>query len=344
MKMGLGFYPSIYNEDTLSFAKQIGVSHIMIHIPSADMLPSSKYGFWSEDDLKAMVGQVEDHGLKLEAIENFQPAHWHHILTAGPKREQQMENVKMIIRNMGRAGIPIMGYNFSLAAVAGRKMLPYARGGALSPVYDRDADENFDKPLPNGFVWGQQVEEAEGNMGDVSLEEMWERYDWFMERILPVAQECNVKLAIHPDDPPVPVMRRVNRLMVNVDRYDESFAKHPSDYNMVEFCQGTFTEMPYNDDYVYDAIDHFTKMNKIAYVHFRNVRGKLPKYYEEFIDTGDVDMIRALTLYRDNGFKGMIIPDHVPTMAVKEPWTTGVAYTIGYMRALCRALGIDLED
>ena len=113
---------------------------------------------------------------------------------------------------------------------------------------------------------------------------------------------------------------------------------------MVEFCQGTFTEMPYGDDYVYDAIDHFTKMQKIAYVHFRNVRGKLPRYYEEFIDSGDVDMMRALTLYRDNGFAGMIIPDHVPTMPVKEPWTTGVAYTIGYMRALCRALHIDLED
>ena len=165
-----------------------------------------------------------------------------------------------------------------------------------------------------------------------------------MTEIRPVAESAGVKMAIHPDDPPVPVMRHVNRLMVSVDRYDENFRRHPSPNNMVEFCQGTFTEMPYGDDYVYDAIDHFTKMQKIAYVHFRNVRGKLPRYYEEFIDSGDVDMMRALTLYRDNGFAGMIIPDHVPTMPVKEPWTTGVAYTIGYMRALCRALHIDLED
>lgn len=155
MKMGLGFYPSTYSEDALSFAKQIGVSHIMIHIPSAEMLPSAREGYWSAEDLQALVRQVEGHGLKLEAIENFEPRHWAHILTAGPKREEQMDNVKRTIENLGKAGIPIMGYNFSLAAVAGRKMLPYARGGAISPVYDKDADENFDKPLPNGFVWGQ---------------------------------------------------------------------------------------------------------------------------------------------------------------------------------------------
>ena len=136
MKMGLGFYPSTYSEDALSFAKQIGVSHIMIHIPSAEMLPSAREGYWSAEDLQALVRQVEGHGLKLEAIENFEPRHWAHILTAGPKRKEQMDNVKRTIENLGKAGIPIMGYNFSLAAVAGRKMLPYARGGAISPVYD----------------------------------------------------------------------------------------------------------------------------------------------------------------------------------------------------------------
>ena len=344
MKMGLGFYPSTYKEDTLAFAKQIGVSHIMIHIPDANMLPSAKEGYWSYEDLAALRGQVESHGLKLEAIENFDPSHWHHILLNGPRKAEQMENVKKIIRNMGKAGIPIMGYNFSIAAVAGRKNLPMARGGAISPVFNLADVPDIDKPLPAGHAWGRQIDDPQGKVQDpVSLEEMWARYDEFMDEILPVAEEAGVKMAIHPDDPPVPEMRKVNRLMISTERYDRSFARHPSDANMVEFCQGTFSEMPYGPEYVYDAIDHFTAMNKIAYVHFRNVRGQLPTYYEEFIDTGDVDMYRALQIYKKNGFDGMIIPDHVPQMQVGEPWTTGVAYAIGYMRALCRALYIPLE-
>ena len=343
MKMGLGFYPNIYTPNNLSFAKQIGVSHVMIHIPDEKMLPSSKEGYWSYEDLKTLRQQVESHGLKLEAIENFQPQHWYKILTDAPDKQGQMDLVKRTIENMGKAGIPIMGYNFSLAAVAGRKMLPCARGGAVGPVYDVSADENFHKPLPNGFVWGAQVEEAQGDMGEISLEEMWARYDYFMKEILPVAESAGVKMAIHPDDPPVPVMRQVNRLMVSIERYDEGLRKYPSPSNMVEFCQGTFSEMPFGKDYVYQAIDHFTKLNKIAYVHFRNVRGQLPTYYEEFIDAGDVDMIRALTIYKKNGFAGMIIPDHVPNCPVAEPWVTGVAYAIGYMRALCKALEIPLE-
>ena len=125
MKMGLGFYPNIYTPNNLSFAKQIGVSHVMIHIPDEKMLPSSKEGYWSYEDLKALRQQVESHGLKLEAIENFQPQHWYKILTDAPDKQVQMDLVKRTIQNMGKAGIPIMGYNFSLAAVAGRKMLPF---------------------------------------------------------------------------------------------------------------------------------------------------------------------------------------------------------------------------
>ncbi len=107
MKMGLGFYPSTYSEDALSFAKQIGVSHIMIHIPSAEMLPSAREGYWSAEDLQALVRQVEGHGLKLEAIENFEPRHWAHILTAGPKREEQMDTVKRTIENLGKATVSL---------------------------------------------------------------------------------------------------------------------------------------------------------------------------------------------------------------------------------------------
>ncbi len=346
MKVGLGFYPSIFTEDTLAFAKQIGVSHIMVHIPDHGMMPNDDKGYWTLEDLTALVGQVEAHGLKLEAIENFLPAHWYKVLLGRPDRAQQMDNVKRTIENMGRAGIPVMGYNFSIAAVAGRKLLPLARGGAHTPVFKKSDIEDFDTPVPHGYAWGRQNEEnpEPGDQGYVSEETMWERLDYFLDNILPVAEEFGVKIAAHPEDPPVPVMRQVNRLLVKIDRYDRMFGRHPSDNCMVEFCQGTFSEMPFGPEYVYQAIDHFSKLKKVAYVHFRNVRGQLPEYYEEFIDTGDVDMIRAMEIFRDNGYKGMLIPDHVPQMNVKETWVTGVAYAIGYMRALMKALKIDIEE
>jgi len=346
VKVGLGFYPHILTGDTLAFAKQIGVSHIMVHIPDATVMPNESAGYWTLEDLKALVKRVESHGLRLEAIENFNPFHWHEVLLGYPTRQKQMDNVKRTIENMGRAGIPIMGYNFSIPAVHGRKQLPLARGGAITPVYRQEDIEDFDTPLPHGYAWGRQITEnpPPGDQGFASEEVMWERLDYFLDQILPVAEEFNVQMAAHPEDPPVPVMRQITRLLISIDRYERMFRRHKSDKCMVEFCQGTFSEMPYGPEYVYEAIDHFTKKNKISYVHFRNVRGQLPNYYEEFIDTGDVDMIRALKIFRKNGYSGMMIPDHVPTMAVKEPWVSGVAYAIGYMRALMKAMDITVDE
>ena len=346
MKIGLGFYPSTFTDDNLTFAKQVGASHAMMHMPDASVMPNENVGYWTLDDLKALVRRVESHGLRLEAIENFQAFHWHEVLLGYPGRQKQMDNIKRTIENMGKAGIPIMGYCFTLAGVIGRQQLPLARSGALSPVFRKDEFELFDTPLPNGYVWAQQVDKnaPAGDQGFVSEETVWERFDYFLDQILPVAEEFNVQMANHPDDPPVPVLRQTARLMTSIDGYDRMFERHKSDKCMVEFCQGTFSEMPLGKDYVYEAIDHFTKMNKIAYVHFRNVRGQLPNYYEEFIDSGDVDMIRAMKIYKQNGYKNMLIPDHVPAMKVKEPWVTGVAYAIGYMRAIMKALDIAIDE
>jgi mannonate dehydratase len=101
---------------------------------------------------------------------------------------------------------------------------------------------------------------------------------------------------------------------------------------MAEFCQGTVSEMNGDID-VYQAIEEFTAAGKIAYVHFRNVRGKVPDYHEMFVDDGDVDMVRALRLYHQNGFDGVLIPDHTPGLECAAPWHAGMAYAIGWMRA-----------
>jgi mannonate dehydratase len=325
-------------DDNLHFARQIGATHIVAHLPGEETLPSTREGFWSYDDLRRLREHVERAGLKLEAIENFPPHHWDQVLLGGPGRAAQMENLKKTIRNMGRAGIPIMGYYFSLAGVWGRVPGPFARGEAISVGYIEDqAPEQT--PIPYGGVWGRKIKEdaPPGDIGTVTHEEMWERLAYFLENLVPVAEEAGVRLAAHPDDPPLPVLRGTARLITHPDHYRRLLDIVPSHCNGIEFCQGTIAEMPGAD--VFDAIRRYASEKKICYVHFRNVRGKVPNYREVFLDEGDVDMIAALRIYKECGYDGMLIPDHTPQTSCAAPWHAGMAYALGYMRAALTMLG-----
>ena len=151
-----------------------------------------------------------------------------------------------------------------------------------------------------------------------------------------MAEEAGVRLAAHPDDPPLPTLRNTARLVYTPDRYQRLLDIVPSYYNALEFCQGTIAEMAEGD--VYEAIDTYSKQGKIAYVHFRNVVGKVPNYTEAFVDDGDVDMIRALEIYYKNGYDGVIIPDHTPRLECAAGWHAGMAYALGWMRAVITML------
>lgn len=332
MKLGLGLYSGMLTEEHFRFARQLGVTHIVAHTPAENILPSTTEGYWSYEDLKRLCEYVEEHELKLEAIENFLPQHWDQILLAGPRREAQMEKLKMTIRNMGRAGIPIMGYNFSLAGVWGRVSGPFARGGATSTGY-LEAEAPPQTPIPHGEVWGTRISKdaPEGDIGTVELEEMWSRIAWFLEHLVPVAEEAGVRLAAHPDDPPLPVLRGTARLVTHPDHYRRLLDIVPSHSNGIEFCQGTIAEMPNAD--VYDAIRTYASEQKICYVHFRNVRGKAPNYREVFLDEGDVDMTKAMRIYKECGYDGLLMPDHTPHTSCAAPWHAGMAYALGYMKA-----------
>lgn len=332
MKLGLGIYPHIMTEATLQFARQLSATHIVAHLPDEKMLPSGREGSWSYEDLKRLRDFVAGQGLKLEAIENFEPAHWDQILLDGPGRDAQMENLKQTIRNLGRAGIPILGYHFSLAGVWGRVQGPFARGEATSVGYLEDRAPK-QTPIPHGEVWGRKIDEnpPPGTIGAVSHEQMWERLEYFLTHLVPVAEESGVRLAAHPNDPPFPVLRETAQLITHPDHYQRLLDIAPSPANGLEFCQGTIAEMPGADVQV--AIRRYATGGHICYVHFRNVRGKVPNYHEVFLDEGDVDMIESLRLYRAGGFEGVVIPDHTPHTACDAPWHAGMAFALGYIRA-----------
>jgi mannonate dehydratase len=149
---------------------------------------------------------------------------------------------------------------------------------------------------------------------------------------VPVAEEAGVKLAAHPDDPPAQALRGTARLVNDPGKYDRLLGVVESPANALEFCIGSLAEMPAGD--IYAATRHFARLKKIAYVHFRNVRGRVPRYQETFVDDGDVDMTEIVRILRDEEYDGVLVPDHVPELACPGPWHAGHAYTVGFMRAL----------
>ena len=348
MKLGLGLYRHMLTRDNFQFARQAGATHIVAHLvdyfkagahnPRDNQPTGTEQGWglagdpnhlWPLEELVALRKEINAAGLELEAIENFDPAHWHDILLDGPKKKQQLENIKTMIRRLGHAGIPILGYNFSIAGVCGRTHAPYARGGASSVGMEGP----LDAPMPIGMVWNMIYDPnaPQGSLPAITHEELWRRFSGFLREIIPVAQESGVRLAAHPDDPPMPTMRGQPRLVYQPRFYQRLLDLAPSPANALELCLGSLAEM--TDGGLYEAVDSYSRQGRIAYVHFRNVTGKVPFYRETFIDDGEVDMPRVLRILKKNHYDGVLIPDHTPQMTCGAPWHAGMAFALGYMRA-----------
>lgn len=353
MKLGLGLYRHQLDREHYQFAKQCGCTHLVIHL--VDYFRSSRSNrpgdqpvgddtgwglagdpdrIWTFEEIAAIKNDIAAAGLELAAIENFDPAHWHDVLLDGPKKLEQIENIKRIIRNAGRAGVPVFGYNFSIAGVAGRVKGKFARGEAEAVGMDGP----LDKPLPNGMVWNMVYDQspAPGTVPPATPEQLWSRLKFFLDELIPVAEQAGVTLAAHPDDPPMATVRGQPRLVWKPHLYQKLIDLKPSPRNALEFCVGTIAEMIDGD--VYEAVEQFSRQKKLAYVHLRNVHDKVPYYKETFIDDGDVDVLRVLRTLKDNDYDGVIIPDHAPQMTCSAPWHAGMAYALGYLQAGIKAV------
>jgi mannonate dehydratase len=345
MKLGFGLYKHMLNEVNYRFAAQCGATGVVIHLVdyfNAEGSQNQPVGgaggwgragdpdaLWTLEELLGIKTAVNEAGLELYAVENFDPAFWYDVLLEGPRKQEQMDNLKELIYRVGAAGIPCFGYNFSIAGVCGRIEGPFARGGACSVGMD-GIDES---PVPKGMVWNMVYDEnaPQGMLDTITHEQLWQRLEYFLTELLPVAEEAGVVLAAHPDDPPVPMLRQTPRLVYQPAMYQRLLDISDSPSNKLEFCLGTIAEMSGGD--VYEATDRYSKQGKIAYVHFRNIRGKAPHYQEVFVDEGDIDMVRILQILKKNGYDGPIIPDHTPQMSCAAPWHAGMAYAMGYIRA-----------
>ncbi|SFF11000.1 mannonate dehydratase [Sunxiuqinia elliptica] len=354
MKLGFGLYKHMLNETHYKFARQCGATHIVVHMvdyfgheknskentnqPVGEKEGWGKAGnasqIWSVEELSKIKQEINKHDMELEAIENFDPAHWYDVLLDGPKKQEQLEGLKQLIRNVGAAGIPVFGYNFSLAGVSSRVMGEFARGNAVSVAMEQEDDT----PIPNGMVWNMVYDQdaPPGVMPPATPEQLWSRVQFFLDELLPVAEEAGVRLAAHPDDPPLPFLRKTPRLVHQPELYQKLIDLNPSPANTLEFCLGSVAEMTGGD--VYEATDKYSKQGRISYIHFRNVVGKVPNYKEVFIDEGDIDMLKILQILKANNFNGVLIPDHTPQMSCDAPWHSGMAYAMGFMSAALKMI------
>jgi mannonate dehydratase len=353
MKLGLGLYRHQLDDGHFQFAAQAGCSALVIHLvdyfnrangnakgdqPTGDLHGWGRAGapgqLWEQGLLEDVVRRAKRHGLAIAAIENFDPAHWGDVLLDGPRKAEQLEDIKTMIKRAGAAGIPCIGYNFSLAGVAGRTRGTYARGAAEAVGMEGPVDD----PVPAGLVWNMQVAEklGPGTMPPCTPGQLWTRLQDFLDAVLPVAEASGVALAAHPDDPPMPTIRGTPRLVYQPRLYQKLIDLAPSPANQLEYCLGSLAEMTEGD--IYDCTDSYSRQGKIAYVHFRNVRGKVPHYKETFVDDGEIDMPRIVRILHRNNFHGVLIPDHAPQMQCAAPWEAGMAFALGYMRALLQTI------
>jgi len=311
------------SEESLQFAEQFGVRYLKVD--SGEFLDEQRRGIVQREKLLEAKRRIGAYGLDFSVAllpQQQGSQHWN-IRLGRPEREQEIEDVCRSLEILGGEGIPVVEYVFNLAAVVGHQQEPRGRGGAVV----RHHDQERAKQLP-----------AEPEF-EASEEEVWDRITFFIERAVPAAEKAGVKLACHPDDPPVPKLRGETRVLGTLEGLERLLAIVPSEANGLNFCQGTVAEMGVD---VIEAIRTFGSMGRIHHVHFRNVKGALPEFDESFIDDGDVDMLEALRAYKEVGYTGPIMPDHWPQTVGGSPWMAR-AHAIGYIKALMKALEVDEE-
>jgi len=327
--MKVGTQQGPVNDVMLQYFKRHGVSHICATVPR------TKGGGWQMDDLLRLRESVEAHGLQLAMLAlpmgSSVISHAENpniMLGKSVDRDREIDGLCEMIRMTARAGIHAVKYNLTLLGVLRTGTTP-GRGGSRYSTWVL-ADAKQEPPLTVAGV--------------VGADEMWERITYFLKRVVPVAEECKVRMACHPHDPGVPPegFRGVARVLGTVEGLKRFVSIQESPCHGLNFCQGTVAELladPGRE--IYDVIRYFGNRGKIFNVHFRNIRGRRDNFQEVYVDEGDVDMVRAMRVYREIGYDGMIMPDHVPGHADDPASLQAFAFAYGYIKALIQAVGTE---
>jgi mannonate dehydratase len=314
-------------DDDYRVMAQLGVRHVC-----AD--PPGNPHDWTLDDLERHRAHIESFGLVLDMVELPLKSHPieesrspHILLGQSPERDREIDSICALLDRVARAGIPAVKYNMNIIGIP-RTAPEAGRGGSVNEAFRWDKADH---------------EAAPGRAGILTEEENWERIDYFLARVVPAATAVKVRLACHPHDPYTPPgYRGVTRVLGTVEGLKRFVTMHESPYHGLNFCQGTVGEMledPARE--IGDVIRWFGERGKLFNVHFRNIRGRRLDFMETFPDEGDMDMVAALKLYAEVGYKYMIMPDHAPKVSGPDPSGTAFAFCYGYIIGAMQALGLD---
>jgi len=302
----------------LEFARAIGVDGFDIHHP--EFIPG-----WSGYEDRAykifltdLKKRLKNYSLSVNSIGLPSPSKF-----LVSESDEEINMFCSIIKSIGETSIPMANVNLNLDVDTFKWHIQKEQKGGykMSSFNIQHMINNLDEEKKDKF----------------SAENLWPRRVEFYKKIIPVAEEHNVKLALHPPDPPVPDHLIAGR--IGLLDWNRIIWEVPSEFNGVKYCVGTRYESGIN---VIDEIRHFGRKNKIFNVHFRNVRGTIPSggaYEEVLLDDGDMSMFKVLSTLEEVGYDGPICPDHVPVFRDDElERRIGRAYSVGYMKALISAL------
>jgi mannonate dehydratase len=305
---------------------QLGVTHACVD-------PPGNPHHWSLEDLVRHREHVERFGISLDMVQlplSSRPLEEQQsqaiLLGKSPERDREIDSICALIERLARAGIPAAKYNMNIIGIPRTPQQP-GRGGSRNAA----------------FRWSEADQAAApGIAGTVSEAEHWERIDYFLARVVPVATANRVRLACHPHDPYTPPgYRGVTRVLGTVEGLQRFVTMHESPYHGLNFCQGSVAEMMEDPGQeIFPAIRWFGERGKLFNVHFRNISGGRLDFMERFPDEGAMDMARSLALYQELGYPYMIMPDHVPVIDGRDPSGTAFAFCYGYIRGVMNALGI----
>jgi len=324
MHLGTQFGPR--DESDLDVFAQLGVGHVCLEQPLGG-------GPWTREAIQASQGALERRGLALDMISlplgsrPIEESESPDILMAGPDRDRQIERICQILRDCAAAGVPAVKYNMNLIGIP-RTPRERGRGGSSNEAFRWAL---ADKDAPPGLA------------GRLDADTSWERIDYFLARIVPVAAEHRIRLACHPHDPYTPPgYKGVTRVLGTVEGLQRFVTMHESPWHGLNFCQGTVAEMladPARE--IAGVIRWFGTRGKLFNVHFRNIKGGRLDFMETFPDEGDMDMVASLAVYREVGYRYMVMPDHVPHIAGPNERGVAFAFAYGYIRGLLQALERD---